>query len=259
MLTSGERFAPSDTSELIGLVAILAAARCQYKDEDKVAEGSLSSSAMSDTFIEQDLLNSSRRLAIRSFGSRDLSRASMAIIDSGSSVLGLSIEYADTSSNRRRSKGKDRGKSKGVVRALAVATNDKVYYILFDDSERLMQNGIEAAFSDVLCGRHGLLAGFSMARLVLHINRDLRYHVKGFDLSTIYTSSGNPWSAADFLHKQVNNNIDQFRVNSLWHRDHDDMASACLRAWVSAKYGVLAQYNFPFTELCIYFPDVLRH
>ncbi|PSR72688.1 hypothetical protein PHLCEN_2v11383 [Hermanssonia centrifuga] len=103
----------------------------------------------SDTFIEQDIFNYSDRLAIRSFTSQDLSRASQAIIDSGSNVLGLSIEYADTLSNRRRTKGKERGKAKGVVRALAIATTDKVYYISFDDS-KAMQTGKETAFSDQL-------------------------------------------------------------------------------------------------------------
>ncbi|PSR72750.1 hypothetical protein PHLCEN_2v11445, partial [Hermanssonia centrifuga] len=166
-----------------------------------------------------------RNLPVYRYSSRDLSYAAKSIINSGYDTLGLSIELSD----------------EGQVKALAFATVEEVYHISFKNlTPGGKRPGKDLSFFNLLSGRRGLLAGFSMARIALHMHRELGYHVSGIDLSTLFSKSTRcPWYPAKFLSMKVDPDVDSFRVNDLWCRNSEDELEAlermCLKAWISAK------------------------
>ncbi len=178
------------------------------------------------TSISQNILPAHlgpRRLPIHRHFAQDLSRVAQLIIGLDSDVLGLSLELSD----------------KGQVKALAFSTTKEAHHISFDISARGKgkQMSSDNDLSDLLSGRRGLLAGFSMARIALHMHRELGYHVSGVDLSTLCSPSTRcPWYPAEYLSKKVVHDVDRFSVNGLWHSDRGDQAveRVCLRAWISA-------------------------
>ncbi|KAF9066201.1 P-loop containing nucleoside triphosphate hydrolase protein [Rhodocollybia butyracea] len=96
--------------------------------------------------------------------------------------------------------------------------------------------GLDAWFKALLGSTTTVLAGFGMPRIALRLHHHLRYHVRGIDLSTLFTTNGTAWLPSKVVQK-ICFLGNTFSVDSLWH-ENDQKASVeklCLRAWISAK------------------------
>lgn len=195
-------------------------------------------------YITQDLLPSkSRQLLARHFDYRDVDAIVSAIQQTDAPYLGISLQMS----------------AKGDVEALAFATANEAFYLKLQDSVRSgidtnWRTGVDTDWragsvaasrvksrniASTITNRLGkVLAGFQMARIALHLHRDVRWHVKGVDLSTLLVSSRERTHyPSDFIYKKIDTYTRRREVDSLWYRgadNEDSMRRTCLRAWVSA-------------------------
>ena len=124
------------------------------------------------------------------------------------------------------------------VDAIAFSSISTVFYIRTTRMSTIRQGRL-LPLAPLLNGELACLAGFSMARLAIHVKRDLELHVRGVDLSTILSPSTRaPWSTAEFIYKRIDPSRDRFRIFELWYPAVDDkeLERLCLRAWVSAVW-----------------------
>ncbi|KAI0090550.1 P-loop containing nucleoside triphosphate hydrolase protein [Irpex rosettiformis] len=173
---------------------------------------------------------SPQQLPVHSFSSQDTDALLSAIRQTTAPHLGISLQLSVD----------------GRVKAIAFATPNEAFYVTLQGSVRgdIATNADKRALKS-----DKTLAGFSMARIALHIHRDKRWHVNGVDLSSLLVStSERPLYPSDFIQKKVSSDVNRRQVNALWYPDaasvdddddDDDegdeaMRRVCLRAWISA-------------------------
>ncbi|KAI0343425.1 P-loop containing nucleoside triphosphate hydrolase protein [Trametopsis cervina] len=167
----------------------------------------------------------------------------IAMIPSATNVLGFALQLS----------------SEGRVDAIAFSTLDEAFYVVL---QRSFQSETALGSTAYQANRKGdaaprsppspnlvfevtehlgaVLAGFSMARLALHIYRDKGWPMRGIDLSSLSRSQEErPLSPAEFLEKKVSASVKRRGADVLWYPDdsEDDEEIAnrvCLRAWLSA-------------------------
>ncbi|KAJ3927266.1 MAG: P-loop containing nucleoside triphosphate hydrolase protein [Lentinula lateritia] len=142
-------------------------------------------------------------------------------IDTQLGVFGVSISQLDD----------------GAIDHIAFATDTAVYLIEVGGNAR--GNGaLDRVFQKFLGSTTTVLAGFGMPRISLRLRHNLGYHVRGVDLSTLFSSSTSAWRPSKVVQKlcAIDNT---FRVDSLWHENDQEgsVEKLCLRAWISAKVG----------------------
>ncbi|CAL1711902.1 unnamed protein product [Somion occarium] len=77
-----------------------------------------------------------------------------------------------------------------------------------------------------------------MAKLALHIYRNLGLNCSGVGLSTVHPNCRTkPWNASELVLRKLYSTVDKNKVDVLWYGNNSDTASrdACLRAWISAR------------------------
>ena len=110
-----------------------------------------------------------------------------------------------------------------------------------------------ANFADLLHPRDGAasrneaevcLVGFSFPRTAVHVNRVTQRHVRGVDLSTMFSPNPRePWSAPRIVRERVYSSVNAWDVACLWLGDERTAErNTCLQAWLAAWY-VLAMLN----------------
>lgn len=152
------------------------------------------------------------RLAARQWGSL-LEHFS----DDASPVCGVSVRLS-----------KDHGGLDGV----AFATPTDVFYANFASAEQdLGKSSLARLLDGSLCA----LVGFGMPRLALHLHRQCGLHVKGVELSTLFTFANKKFqTAADFASRRIHPDVNRSKIHAVWYGD--DVEDVCLRAWLSAVY-----------------------
>ncbi|KAL1940365.1 hypothetical protein VTO73DRAFT_8937 [Trametes versicolor] len=153
------------------------------------------------------------RLAARQWGSL-LEHFS----DDASPVCGVSMRLS-----------KDHGGLDGV----AFATPTDVFYANFACAEQdLGKSNLARVLDGSLC----VLVGFGMPRLALHLHRQCGLHVKGVELSTLFTFANKKFqTAADFASRRIHPDVNRSRIHAAWYGD--DVEDVCLRAWLSSVLG----------------------
>ncbi|KAF8825447.1 hypothetical protein HHX47_DHR7000607 [Lentinula edodes] len=164
-----------------------------------------------------------RRIA--GHATRALKEASTISNDTGESDLqskafGISISQLDN----------------GTIAHIAFATDTAVYLV---DADRDVRGNatVDRSFRNFLESTTTVLAGFDMPRIALRLRHHLGHHVRGVDLSTLFSSSTSTWHPSKVVQKLCNVK-DTFGVDRLWHENDQDESSVeklCLRAWISAK------------------------
>lgn len=125
------------------------------------------------------------------------------------------------------------------VITLAIATIDTIYTISHSPEQRKEVFTRDDDFIKFLDGRSTTtLVGFSMGRLALSVNRDLGLHIKGLDLSTIYSNSTNPnLTMTEIVSGSFGQSANRKECNFLWRNlcgEWDDK-NVGMRAWLAAK------------------------
>lgn len=121
----------------------------------------------------------------------------------------------------------------GQVELVAFATPGEVFVISVEPGNH--QGLIDQSFRLLLLGKAGLLVGFDMAKLALRLHRDLKLPVCGFDLSTLFANTRDPWPPSKFIGRKVSPSINKFDVDNLWNSASEEGSrNVCLRAWLSA-------------------------
>ncbi|KAJ3865591.1 P-loop containing nucleoside triphosphate hydrolase protein [Lentinula novae-zelandiae] len=142
-------------------------------------------------------------------------------IDTQLGVFGVSISQLDD----------------GAIDHIAFATDTAVYLIEVGGNAR-GDGALDRVFQKFLGSTTTVLAGFGMPRISLRLRHNLGYHVRGVDLSTLFSSSTSAWRPSKVVQKlcAIDNT---FRVDSLWHENDQEgsVEKLCLRAWISAKVG----------------------
>ncbi|KIM34855.1 hypothetical protein M413DRAFT_434968 [Hebeloma cylindrosporum] len=80
------------------------------------------------------------------------------------------------------------------------------------------------------------LVGFSFPRTAIQVNRATQRHVRGVDLSTMFTPNPRePWSPSRIVKERVHSSANAWDIACLWHGD-ERMAerNTCLQAWLAA-------------------------
>ncbi|KAJ4477546.1 P-loop containing nucleoside triphosphate hydrolase protein [Lentinula aciculospora] len=165
----------------------------------------------------------SRRLA--GHAARALINASIATdgeTESRLGVFGISISQADD----------------GTIAFIALATDNAVHLIdAGGDSQGI--GSLDSSLKNFLGSTTTILAGFAMHRIALRLRHHLGHHIRGVDLSTLFSSS----SSSAWLPSKVVQIVcaveDTFNVDRLWHENNQDgsIENLCLRAWISAKWA----------------------
>ncbi|THU84369.1 P-loop containing nucleoside triphosphate hydrolase protein [Dendrothele bispora CBS 962.96] len=117
----------------------------------------------------------------------------------------------------------------GIVEFIAFATTDIVFLIDTSGSE---------GWGRLLAAPNAnspFLASFDMPRVALRLFAHLGHHVRGIDLSTFRSSSDTETLLPGKALSDRFQEIDQFKVNRLWHENSESEGNLCLRAWLSAK------------------------
>ncbi|KAK7444835.1 hypothetical protein VKT23_015152 [Stygiomarasmius scandens] len=134
--------------------------------------------------------------------------------------------------------------AEGIINSIALATTENVFLIditVETSSGKISSDAIpfENVFKQLLAAPNAtapFLVGFDMPRLALRLFVLLGYHIKGVDLSTVCSPGGEAWIPSKIVSAKFGN-IDDFRVNSLWHENNESEENLCLRAWLSAIVG----------------------
>lgn len=123
----------------------------------------------------------------------------------------------------------------GRVEWVAFATPDEVFVISVEADYHLGLLPSDESFGRLLLGMAGHLIGFDMAKLALRLHRDLKLPVCGIDLSTLFSSTREPWRPSQFVKSKVSHLINKFEVDNLWNSANEQgNRNVCLRAWLSA-------------------------
>ncbi|KAJ3928828.1 MAG: P-loop containing nucleoside triphosphate hydrolase protein [Lentinula lateritia] len=124
----------------------------------------------------------------------------------------------------------------GTIAHIAFATDTAVYLV---DADRDVRGNatVDRSFRNFLESTTTVLAGFDMPRIALRLRHHLGHHIRGVDLSTLFSSSTSTWHPSKVVQKLCEVK-DRFGVDRLWHENDQDERSVeklCLRAWISAK------------------------
>lgn len=170
--------------------------------------------------VAQDIIYSApRKIPVRHFSRRQAEEATRLLGECEPGPIGVSIKQ-----------------SNAAVTELALATPTNVFLISLEPNGRGLYPP-ESAFTRLLVGGdYSTLVGFDMARLVVRFYRELRLHVQGVDLSTLYArSTREPWPPSKMIDSKLGSAIGGTSVDDLWRRgDGQDHTAVCLRAWISA-------------------------
>lgn len=181
------------------------------------------------------------QLRLRKLTPRTCDVLSKYVLENGPAVLGVAVRLA----------------SNGAVNAVAFATSAEVFFVdIASTSAGLSTDASTSRGSKVsvipnnynynsnsqhtntksTCGLDGLLhnprcmlAGFSMARIALHLYRQCGLAVRGVDLGSVFPRMRN---AAEFVAGKVHQDAPKYRIHALWC--HQQVHDVCLRAWISA-------------------------
>lgn len=130
----------------------------------------------------------------------------------------------------RLSKGHDVVNASGV----AFATPTDVFYADIPYTEQNLLHG-KGELARVLASSSCVLVGFGMPRIALHLHRLSGLHVKGVELSTLFTFANRKFqTAADFASRRIHPDVDRRAIHALWYGN--TVEDACLRAWLSVVY-----------------------
>ncbi|KAJ3740673.1 P-loop containing nucleoside triphosphate hydrolase protein [Lentinula detonsa] len=119
---------------------------------------------------------------------------------------------------------------------MAFATDEAVHLIDIGGAATQDKGTLEQSFRAFLGSTTIILAGFSMPRIALRLHHHLRHHVRGIDLSTLFSSSSSAWRPSKVVQVMcVTQNT--FDIDRLWHENDqgESIEKLCLRAWISAK------------------------
>ncbi len=202
-------------------------------------------------YISQNVLRSrDSRLFVHQFDDSDIDEILSALLDNDTPHLGISLQFS----------------AEGHVEAVALATTNEAFYISLQGSAR--GENAPTANKRVLKGPgktgpastmstktphittlittrlNKVLAGFSMAKIALHLHRDQGWNVSGIDLSTLLVSTGErPLYPSDFLDKISEPSPNKRQINTQWYPDnyddegdyeYENMCKVSLHAWISA-------------------------
>ncbi|KAJ3888738.1 hypothetical protein GG344DRAFT_79461 [Lentinula edodes] len=148
-----------------------------------------------------------RRIA--GHATRALKEASTISNDTGESDLqskafGISISQLDN----------------GTIAHIAFATDTAVYLV---DADRDVRGNatVDRSFRNFLESTKIVLAEFDMPRIALRLRHHLGHHVRGVDLSTLFSSSTSTWHPSKVVQKLCKVK-DRFGVDRLWHENDQD-------------------------------------
>lgn len=163
--------------------------------------------------IDQDVLTSyPQSIAVHSYSSAEASHAAWLIGKLNATLLGISVALND----------------QHKVTTLALATTRDI--VLVDVAVGATGSG-GSQLARLLYGSVAL-AGFRMERVALQIHHVLDVHVRGVDLSTLFsTSTMEPWAPAKAVEEKMFQS-DTRSVESAWASD--DESNVALRAFISA-------------------------
>lgn len=170
--------------------------------------------------IDQRLLPSPwlAKIPIRTYSRSQAGSAADALADFSLEFVGIAIKLS----------------SKGKVERVALASSKQVFIIDTASDGHLLA---EEQFIRLLSS--GTLVGFEMARLALFIHRDLKHHVNGVDLTTLFSPTSEPWSPSNTVKFKIGSCRD-LALDNLWGYGREDRyREVALRSWISAWY-------FPF-------------
>ncbi|KAJ3839482.1 P-loop containing nucleoside triphosphate hydrolase protein [Lentinula raphanica] len=125
----------------------------------------------------------------------------------------------------------------GMINRVAFATDEAVYVIDLNDERAPRVARSDQDLRDLLKSPTTILAGFDMPRIALRLHHHIGHHVRGVDLSTLFSAADAAWLPSKVL-KRCFTVRSPFGINRLWHEnDQSDEAlqQLCLRAWISAK------------------------
>jgi hypothetical protein len=182
--------------------------------------------------ISQSLIpNLPRTIPVRLFTRRQAGNAAEILESRGDAFLGLGVSLSRA----------------GEVQHLAVATPKEILVIAAEvDRSCLLPH--DKPFQNLLASNtSSTLVGFEMARLAIHLSRDLKTAVCGIDLSTLCTSNTRePWRPSKLVSIKLCPTAKGFEIDSLWFGNAEkDHREVCLRAWISAWWDASAEcfYN----------------
>lgn len=158
-------------------------------------------------------------LPVHQYSRRHSAQAARALSQSNETIFGIAISQTND----------------GTIDYVAIATQISIYLIDVGTTN-VQDHGVsDKAFFDLLGSTKTTLAGFGMPRVVLRLHHHLKHHVRGVDLSTIYTRD-TAWRPSKVVSKMCLLK-DTFAVDRLWHENDQEeiMEKLCLRAWISAK------------------------
>lgn len=134
-------------------------------------------------------------------------------------VVGLSIHFSA---------------SADAVESIALATSKEVYLLKLKigDSSMAPSSTLDLlSFSDEFT-----LVAFDMAQVALHIHRSTQGHVRGVDLSTLFSPTKKPWQPSKFVTRKLSYDARKFDIDQLWEGGPEcSFREVCLRAWLSAR------------------------
>ena len=160
-----------------------------------------------------------REIPVRPFTRRGAGDATRHLQECNEHCFGVAIRQSDN----------------GFVDSLALATTRQVFVISVEaDSSRGIYLS-DQPFRNLLEGGAGILVGFEMAKIALHLRRDLGLNVNGVDLSTLFSpDTRKPWRPSQVLAKALSRSVSIFEVDGLWNSGAEQgTRTLCLRAWVS--------------------------
>lgn len=122
------------------------------------------------------------------------------------------------------------------VEAVAIANGPFVYHLRLAGSSGPSQTHF-GELLDILDGRYGVLSGFNMARMALHVQRDIGLECSGVELGNILPTSGQRLSSpSEVVHKRISSKVNAMEVDGLWHNGSANaVENTCLRAWLSGQ------------------------
>ncbi|KAJ3710028.1 P-loop containing nucleoside triphosphate hydrolase protein [Lentinula raphanica] len=124
----------------------------------------------------------------------------------------------------------------GMINRVAFATDEAVYVIDLKGERARRVARSDQDLRDLLKSPTAILAGFDMPRIALRLHHHIGHHVRGVDLSTLFSAADAAWLPSKVLQRHIAV-PSPFRINRLWHEnDQQDEAlqKLCLRAWISA-------------------------
>jgi len=143
--------------------------------------------------------------------------------------------------------------SEGKIDFICLSNLHLVFVISFDQYHNDRQHP-STHFADLLHASDDVarrneepeicLVGFSFPRTAIHVNHVTQRHVRGVDLSTLFSPNPRePWSPSRIVKERVESGGNAWNIASLWLGDERTAErNICLQAWLAAWY-VLAMLH----------------